>query len=80
MIWAVDAMTLSRVRRLAKSGDARTIRLNSCLSLDEMGAALDPPVEGTTVRRWETGECSPHGDRAAGYLRLLEELARAQTA
>lgn len=74
-----DAATLQRVRRLAKSGTARMIRLDAGLSLAEFGASMTPPVPPSTVHRWENGDRAPHGDLAVGYLRLLDELGRGVT-
>ena len=39
---------------------------------------MAPPVPASTVLRWERGEHLPHGELAAGYARLLEELTRSQ--
>jgi hypothetical protein len=73
---ATKATALSRVRRLAKTGVARALRVSNGLSLAEMGASCDPPVPASTILRWESGDHVPHGDRALGYARLLAELAR----
>jgi hypothetical protein len=76
--YMADAATLRRVRRLAKSGTARMIRLDAGLSLAELGAAMTPPVPPSTVYRWENGDRAPHGDLAIGYLALLDELTQSE--
>ena len=68
----MDAVKLTRVRKLFESGAARAIRESADLSLTE--AAAGAKVDRTTVFRWETGARRPHGEAALRYLQLLEEL------
>jgi DNA-binding transcriptional regulator YiaG len=70
----MDAIRLTRVRRLASSGAARAIRESAGLSLSEAAAAAK--VNRVTIHRWEQGQRRPHGAAALRYLRLLEELSR----
>ena len=66
---------LLKMRRLAQTGMARTIREAAGLSLTEV--ARSAGVDRTTVFRWEHAERRPSGDAAIRYLRMLEELQRA---
>ncbi len=68
-------VTLARVRRLAKSGAARSIRVSADLSLAELGSTIG--VGPVTVHRWETGQRSPHGECALAYAAALDALVRA---
>jgi DNA-binding transcriptional regulator YiaG len=68
-----DALKLTRVRRLAASGEARRLRRAANLSYAETGSAV--AVSPATILRWETGERSPHGAAALRYLELLDQLA-----
>jgi transcriptional regulator with XRE-family HTH domain len=70
-----DLVALSRVRRLTKSGAARTIRLSAGLSLAELGARAG--VGPSTVFRWERGQRSPHGEAALRYGATLDALHKA---
>jgi DNA-binding transcriptional regulator YiaG len=67
------ANDIVRVRRLASTGAARALREDAGLSLAE--AASDIEVDRTTLWRWEVGRLKPRGERAARYLRFLEELS-----
>ena len=67
-----ESATISRVRGLIASGQARRIRLNSHLELSEVARDLD--VSPTTVWRWENGQRSPRGSVALRYARLLKRL------
>jgi DNA-binding transcriptional regulator YiaG len=69
----VDAVRLTRIRRLVESGAARAIRESSGLSLSE--AAAGARVNRVTIHRWEQGSRRPHGDAALRYLALLERLS-----
>jgi len=64
---------LTRVRGLAKSGEARRIREASSLSLSEVAAAVGVGV--STLARWELGDRRPQGEAALRYLGILDELA-----
>jgi DNA-binding transcriptional regulator YiaG len=70
----MDAMRLTRVRRLVESGAARAIRESAGLSLSEASAGAN--VNRITIHRWEHGQRKPHGEAALRYLALLEELSK----
>lgn len=73
-----DALVeLARVRALAKSGEARRLRLEAALSLGEIASAVG--VSTSTVYRWEAGERQPRGDGAVRYLEALEALEEAES-
>jgi DNA-binding transcriptional regulator YiaG len=63
---------LIRIRHLAKTGVARTIRETAGLSLSEMASAAQ--VDKSTVWRWEHGQRRPKGDAAQRYLAVLDDL------
>ena len=63
---------LPKVRHLAKSGAARTIRIGAGLSLAEIGEGVG--VAAATVQRWETAQRAPRGKPAIAYGRLLDGL------
>lgn len=69
---------LSRVRRLCRSGGARSIRQASGVSLREVADAIG--VKANTVQRWEVARRMPRGDHALRYLEQLELLERASAA
>ncbi len=66
---------LARARQLAASGEARTIRKDSKMSLADIAKACG--VDTSTVGRWETGIRSPRGQAGARYASVLDLLARA---
>jgi len=68
----MTAKELIRVRRLAVTGAARALREEAGLSLAEVADAAQ--VHKVTVFRWEHGQRRPHGEAAARYLRVLDEL------
>ncbi len=63
---------IAKVRALARSGAARSIRLAAGLSLSETAAPIH--VSPTTVYRWEVGQRSPRGEAALRYADLLRSL------
>jgi DNA-binding transcriptional regulator YiaG len=67
-----DVLELAAVRKLARTGKARRIRLRADVSLREIAAPLG--VSPVTVFRWETGERSPRGEKALAYAELLHRL------
>lgn len=69
---ADDVLRVTRLRRLAKTGEAQRIREASGASLRMFGDALG--VATATVHRWETGERTPRPDLALAYLDLLDAL------
>lgn len=70
-----DLIVLARVRRLAKSGAARAIRVGQDVSLAEMGSSLG--VGPATIYRWESGQRSPRGELALAYASALDALMEA---
>jgi DNA-binding transcriptional regulator YiaG len=70
----MDALRLTRLRRLVESGAARAIRESAGLSYSEAGSGAK--VDRITIYRWEHGQRRPHGEAALRYLELLEELSR----
>lgn len=70
---SMDATKLIRVRRMAATGAARSIRQEAGLSLTELAEAAD--VHRTTIFRWEHGQRRPRGAPALRYLAVLEELS-----
>jgi|NGEPerStandDraft_6_1074524.scaffolds.fasta_scaffold63398_4 transcriptional regulator with XRE-family HTH domain len=71
-------LALARVRRLAKSGEARVIRVEAGLSLAELGLRVG--VGPATVHRWEMGKRSPHGEPALAYAAALAALGQVASA
>jgi DNA-binding transcriptional regulator YiaG len=69
----VDAIRLTRIRKLVSNGAARAIRESAGLSYTEAAASAN--VNRITVYRWETRQRRPHGEAALRYLALLEELS-----
>ena len=65
--------TLVRIRRLARTGDARHLRETAGLSLMELAAELH--VAPSTLSRWETGKTSPRARVALRWASILSELA-----
>ena len=70
----VDAVRLTKLRRLVETGAARAIREAAGLSLSEASAGAR--VNRVTRYRWEHQQRRPHGEPALRYLALLEELSR----
>jgi putative molybdopterin biosynthesis protein len=64
-------------RDAAKSGRARRIRHAAGLSRADIAQELG--VTPAAVGHWELGRRVPRRDLAAGYARLLRELAEAVT-
>lgn len=69
-----DLTDLSRVRRLARTGAARGIRIGAGASVREVARAVG--VAAATVHRWETGNRIPRGEKALAYGRVLDELTK----
>lgn len=63
---------LSRVRQLAASGAARSIRVAARLSQSDVARAVGVSVPA--VCRWESGARCPRGSAAVRYGRLLARL------
>ena len=69
-----ELIAVARVRSLAKSGDAHSIRVSAGVSLAELGSSVG--VGPTTVYRWENGQRVPRGDLALAYASVLDALGR----
>ncbi len=71
-----DLARVTRVRRLAKSGQAKRIREEAGASLRDVGGEVG--VYPGTVYRWEAGLTRPGREHAlkweAALARLVEEL------
>ena len=65
---------LVEARRIARSGQARTLREKAGLSLAEVARGVG--VTPTAVWRWEKGLARPSGEPAVAYGRLLVSLAQ----
>lgn len=59
-------------RRLAASGEAKTIRTQAGLSASEMARAVH--VHHKTLIAWEDGTAIPRADAAARWLEQLDSL------
>lgn len=70
-----DLERLSRVRAMIESGEAKSRRSRSGLSLSEVASTCG--VDGSTVWRWEHGLRMPRGATALKYCRVLDLLAPA---
>ena len=70
---AKQALKLVEARRLAASGDGKTVREAAGLSLHEVAAVIGLSVSG--LFRWENGERVPRGERAVAWAELLGQLA-----
>jgi DNA-binding transcriptional regulator YiaG len=70
-----DLRRLTRVRRLAETGEARRIREAARLGLGEVARSLG--VSGSTLHRWEQGLRSPRGGKALMWCDLLDDLVLA---
>ncbi len=57
-----------------RSGRARELRESTDLTLNDMAAAVG--VTGATISRWECGERTPKGERAARYAKALLTLEK----
>ncbi len=74
----VDGMTneelvsLTKVRRLASTGEAKALRLGAELSLREVAAAVG--ISHSNLWRWEAGQRSPRGQAALAWGLLLAQL------
>lgn len=69
-----EVLKLARVRRLAREGIARRVRLDAGLSLADVAEAVGVAV--ATLSRWEHGVRRPTGEPALRYADLLAQLER----
>jgi DNA-binding transcriptional regulator YiaG len=70
----VDTAKLSRARRLASNGAARSLRQAARISLPEI--ATEVGVAVSTIWRWENGQRQPRGEAAERYSDILDRLMR----
>jgi transcriptional regulator with XRE-family HTH domain len=66
-------LRLARGRALARTGDARRIRMAAGVSARELARAVE--VAPSTLARWERGETRPRGDAGLRYEAALGALA-----
>ncbi|MFF3897928.1 helix-turn-helix domain-containing protein [Streptomyces sp. NPDC001812] len=71
----LDLAEVSRVRVSARKGEARTRRIQHCISLREMAESLG--VKPSTLSRWERGEATPRPDDAVRWGAVLASLEAA---
>lgn len=69
-----DLAAVSWARAACLSGDARKIREDARLTLDDMAAGCG--VTRGAVWLWETGQRVPGRDKALAYAKLLKSLQR----
>ena len=69
---ASEALRLVEARRLAASGEGKSIREAAGLSIHETADVLGLSV--SALFRWENGERVPRGDRAVAWADFLEQL------
>jgi DNA-binding transcriptional regulator YiaG len=69
-----DVLALARVRELAESGRARSIRTAARLSLADVAGAIGSTA--SSVQRWENGARRPYGQAALRWCALLDALER----
>jgi DNA-binding transcriptional regulator YiaG len=68
-------LAISRVRKLAASGEARQIRQRARLSQSELAA--DIGTSQSALSLWEAGARRPTGETAIRWLEALDQLERA---
>jgi transcriptional regulator with XRE-family HTH domain len=69
----VDVQQVTWVRRLARTGNARTLRESAGLSISEVARELG--VSPAAVSRWERGQRVPRGASAERWARLLRQVS-----
>ena len=72
-----EALTVVRVRKALRSGEARELRVRAGLSQNEAARAIG--VHELTVSDWERGRNAPRFDAALAYARFLESLREVVT-
>lgn len=72
---AEELVLLGIARRRARDGSGRRIREASELSLRLI--AQNVGISEATLSRWETGDRRPSRDAAVRWVRLLDQLERA---
>ncbi len=80
---SIDAMTAEQLvllgiaARRAEDGSGRRIREKARLSMRLVAQNIG--VAEATVSRWENGNRKPRGEAAIRWVRLLDQLERANT-
>ncbi len=72
-----ELLILSRARRMAKTGEARAVRLAACVTQTAVAESIG--VSQSLFNHWEAGRRNPTGRAGIRYGRLLmafEEKAR----
>jgi DNA-binding XRE family transcriptional regulator len=69
-----DALILTEMRELCRSGGAQKLRIRAFLSRQEVADICK--VSRQAVALWETGKRTPTGVPALAYAKLLRQLAR----
>jgi hypothetical protein len=69
-----DVRRVSRLRRLAATGHARTLRRRGHLSLAEMASAIGDGVPLSALSRWERGLTTPSTRNALAWAQALERV------
>ena len=67
-----DLRTLTRVRHLAATGAARSIRLSAHLAPSDI--AREVGVSVRCIQYWERGKRAPNGANAARYAAVLDRI------
>lgn len=75
---AADLAAVSWARGACTSGEARKIREDARLTLDDMAAGCG--VTRGAVWLWETGQRVPGRGKALAYAKLLRSLQKAKAA
>lgn len=73
-----DLAAVSWARAACASGEARKIREDARLTLDDMASGCG--VTRGAVWLWETGQRAPGRDKALAYARLLRSLQKQKAA
>lgn len=63
---------LAEVRKMADTGEARSIRVRAHLSMHDIAQSIG--VHQSTIWNWENGKRKIPGERGALYLKALEDL------
>jgi DNA-binding transcriptional regulator YiaG len=75
---AKQTLKLVEARRLAASGDGKSIREAAGLSLHEVADPIGLSI--SALFRWEAGQRIPRGERAVAWAEFLGQLAATRRA
>lgn len=73
-----DVLLIAATARMLSDGTARRLRVENGLSQSQVAAVCG--VTHAAVSRWELGERLPRTRAALAYARLLDRLARVESA